>query len=936
MSRALLLTFATFATLASFAGCKASSPAVTLDQLPQTDAVTSSVLTAPVDVVRDEWGIPHIYGQTFADVAFAEGYVMASDRLSQMDLARHKAEGTLAEIGGDLAPSLLDGDIAMRAHHLKKTAADAFAELKASSDPSDQAIVQALTSFAAGVTAFISDVQAGKRTVPLAVKSAYDPATTQPWTEVDSIALSYLQAFELAFDADTEITYSAIDAAEATVFDGAADPTLAARKGLAKDLEIFAPIDPTYTLEGGWTGMHGDTSTASAGARSGKKKLLALMNADRKTVRGVGNDHILYPERGSNNWIVGPALSTTGHTLVANDTHLSLDNPAIFYLVHLVVRGGATPVNAMGVQFAGIPGIVLGNNVHLAWGATVNNIDVTDVYEESIVPCDTGTGPCVAFKGGKVALVPRQEVFKSGHFGTISTTTTMTLYDVPHHGPIIPRVSASHAVEPLGTSELSIRYTGYEPAQLIRGIFGVLMAGTMKDAVSALDRDFRYGGQNWVIGDDQGNFGWTQVIRVPRRAPGNAPWKVLPGDGTAEWGSDMDPRYIPHAYNPAKGFLATANNDPIGVTDDGDPFFDEPVVDGGPLYLGYGYDPGTRVGRITKRLEAATAGGNKVSVDDLQGIQADTVSEWAPLLAPTFLDAAQALGEEIAHPGTHTGLTSIAQAASATTRALVGKAHDLVQAWSSFDTPSGLEDNATPQQIADSQATLVYNAWFTHFANAALGDELAKLGVSPGDEQVGKLLVRMCDHPDKLATGLSAGTSDPVLFDDLTTPEVESKQQIAAKALVLALDFIAGKLGNDPSAWRWGTLHTLTLSYLLPVAALQIPESGDPQFPNGFPRHGDNGTVDVGGHGLSLTDYSYSAGPAIRFVCELDPSGPHARNALPGGEQLDPHSPHYKDQLALWLKNQTFDLAFQDTDVVASAQKEIATNKDGRIHFAPR
>ncbi len=922
-----------FAGLA-VASCKSSSSgpsAPAVEAIPQTDTVKSSQLSAPVDVVRDQYGIPHIYGSSFDDVAFAEGYMMAWDRMVEMDFGRKQAEGKLAEFGGDLSPSLIDADIGMRAHHLTQTAQAAFTQLQMSSDPTDQAIVKALGKFAAGVNAFLADAQAGTRKLPSSVQGIFDVMTAAPWTEVDSIALSFLQAFQLAFDADSEITMTAIDTAGATVFGQPTDP----RYHIEQDLEILSPLDPTYTLPSGWTGMNGDTSTALRGkTRAERKKYLALLQQEIKTVRGMGNDHILHPSRGSNNWIIGPGLSATNHTLVANDTHLGLTNPPIFYLVHLVVTGGQLPMNAMGVNFPGIPGIVLGNNEHLAWGATVNNIDVTDVYQEAVVTCSGG--PCVMFNGSPVPLMPRTETINIGHLGTISSSQTVTLYDVPQHGPIIPRIAADHTVMPLGSTEMSMRYTGYEPAQLLRAVLGVIGAKTMKDAVASLDRDFKYGGQNWVVGDDQGNFGWTETVRVPRRAPGHAPWKVLPGDGSAEWGPDMDPRYIPHAYNPMQGFLATANADPIGVTDDGDPYFDEPVIDGAPLYLGWDYDPGSRVGRITKRIQAATAGGKKLSLDDLQSILADVTTEWGQAYAPTLVDAAGALAAEIAQPGSHPDMTPIAMAADATAKGLVQKAHDLVAAWS-FDTPSGLEDGATPQMIADSQAAVVAATWWTNFVHRTLDDEINKLGVTVDGDRAQKLVVRMCTQPTKLATALSPMTNDPILFDDLTTPGlVESKRQIAAQALVAALDFIASKMGGDPTQWRWGAIHTLTLDFFAPVASLQVPVPGDPTFPSGFPRHGDNGTVDVGGHGLSVTDYTYSEGPAIRFVCDLDPAGPHARNALPGGETLDPRSPHYTDQLDLWRKNQTFDLAYQDADVVKSAQTEYSTNKNGRIVFTPQ
>jgi penicillin amidase len=904
-------------------------------QIPLTRTITAPGLSAPVDVVRDQWGIPHIYGTTLPDVAYAEGYTMASDRMVEMDLGRAQAEGTLAAFLGEIAPSLLQADIQMRLHHMKETAQTAFTQLEASSDPNDKNIVQALTMFAGGVNAWLADVKSGKVTFPPEVMKGYRPQSTNPWTEVDSIALSYLQAFELAFDADTEMTLTQIDAQGAAIFDDATDPALKARKGIAKDFELYQPFDPTFTLPSGWTGFNGDNSTALYKNKQERKKLLTLLEQTRRMVQGVGDDHRVHESRGSNNFIIGPKLSQTGNVLVANDTHLSLSNPPIFYLVHLVVSDKAAPVDAIGVNFPGIPGIVLGSNEHIAWGATVNNIDVTDVYQETIVPC-AGTAPCVKFNGKAVATVPRVETFQIGFFNNITSTAKVTYYDVPQHGPIIPRFDASGNQLPLGTTEMSIKYTGYEPAQLLRGVLGVVTASTMQDAVKALDRDFKYGGQNWVIGDDQGNFGWTQTIRVPRRAKGFAPYKVLPGDGTAEWGPDMDPKYIPHSYNPKAGFLATANGDPIGVTAKNDPFFSQPMVDGSPLYLGFDYDPGTRVGRITKRIQAMTAGGKKLAQSDIPSIQADIVSEYAQAFAPTFISTAADVAAEIVTPGSHPALSAIVTAADATAKGLVSQAHDIVAGWTSFNTSSGVILETTPADVADSQATLLHAVWLVNLKHLALDDEITKLGVTPNDDMVKKLLAVMINKPSSLATGVSSATGDALLFDDLTTSPIESKEQISASALFAALDYLVKTLGADVTTWRWGSVHTLTLGYLTGIdGQLNLPPTGDKTYPNGYPRHGDDGTVDVGYHGFSLTDFTYDEGPAIRFACEVAPGAMHPMNVLPGGETMDPSSPHYQDQAALWLKNQAFDLAFYPADVVASAKIEYAANKDGRVTFSP-
>jgi penicillin amidase len=907
-----------------------------IDDIPTTDTVKNPALTGAVDVVRDQWGIPHIYGENEADVAFAQGYVTAQDRMLQMDLTRHSAGGTLAELLGDVSPALIDSDIQMRAHHFTQTCTAAWQTLSSSTDPKDQTTAKMITSFAAGVNAYIADLQSQKFTLPPALVFLYDPQTIKPWTEVDSLLVGQRLVFELSYDANSDIFRSQLQAAAKLQFDDSTVPALKARAGIGDDFDILAPVDPTYTLPGGWTGMNGDTSRASRDDAAVDPALLPILAEARRAVAGMGHDHQVAPSLGSNNWIIGPQLSKTGHVMVANDTHLSLQNPPIFYLVHLVARG---KLDAMGVQFPGLPGIILGMNEHVAWGSTVNNIDITDVYQETVVTCDDGKSPCVTFNGAKVALVPRTETINVGRFGQIINTLNVTLYDVPHHGPIIPRVDAmTHQVQALTTTELSIRYTAHEPApKLAAVLYGLDTAATMKEAVAAIDGGFLYGNQNWVIGDDQGHFGWTQFTRTPRRSGSAAPWRILPGDGSAEWGADMDPIYIPHAFDPAQGYLATANNDPIGVTDDGDPFFDEPMVDGAPLYLGADYDPGTRVGRITKRIKAITDGGGKLSLDDMQSIQADAVSEWAQALAPTFIVAAQALQEEVNAPGTHADLSVLAAQASPISKQLLPTALSLVQGWSSFSTESGVaEDAPTAQQISDAQAAAVMQVWIRRFADRTFEDEYSQLGITPGSTAQLKLLVRMVSKSPLLKTQLNPATGEPILFDTWDTPEQETMRQIAAHAILDMLDFMVGAQGQDIGAWRWGNLHTLTLSFLAPIDALQIPLKTDAAYPNGFPRHGDVGTVDAAGDGIDIGDFSYAHGPAIRFVAELDPKGPHARNILPGGEILNPQSPHYRDMMELYRKNKTIDLAFTEGEVAASAKTEFMTNGDGRVHFSSK
>jgi penicillin amidase len=892
-------------------GCGGSRP---VEEVPLFDEVLDPALSAPVDVVRDDYGIPHIYGETLPDVAFAECYMMAHDRMAQMDLVRRAAGGSIAYLAGELAPSQIDRDILMRVHHMARTAADSWAELQASTRDDDKLLVEAMSKCTLGINKYVAELQDGRWDTPGALLAVYPPDGIQPWKEADSILIGLFIAFNLSFGADEEINATRVLAEAERVFDRGGTPDLVARRGIGRDLLSLKPIVPTYTFPGDLANLSPRSQTTTAMIAP------ALLEAAAPSVKGLGYHHDGFA-KGSNNWVVGPSLTASGRVIVANDPHLSLDNPATFYMVHLVARKDGYEV--MGAQFPGAPGVILGMNRRLAWAATTSNLDVTDVYQETIVPCDgNAQAPCALWKGQKVPLVAREEVIEVGRPGAVTGSVKVTLWDVPHHGPIIPRIGPNHTVEPLGSQELSIRWTGYEPTNLLRAVLGLNRARTVDEAARALERDFEVGGQNWVLGDVDGHFGWTQAVRVPRRPAGSKPWLVLPGDGSADWLDDLPQSYIPHAFDPATGFLATANADPVGVTDDGDPANSPAVVDGVPAYIGAYWDAGTRVGRIAERIQEMVSAGHKITAADMAALQDDHVSIWNRLLVPTMIAGAEALQQEIAQPGTHPELSSIANTASPPVKAALATVLAKVRAYD-FDTR------------ADSVAATLVNVWITRFALLAFEDELEVMGAGVDTQQRLKLLVRMSTAPETLATGLSS-TGDSILFDDLNTPEVEGKTTQSAKAIFDMLNYLIPVLGADLETWHWGRLHTLTLEGLLPLEPLRIPQRTEPGRENGFPRPGANGTVDVAAHGLAVDSFSYGSGPVLRAVYEMEAGGPKAVNALPGGEIFDPDSPHYRDLLEKWVANERYAMIFEETEVVKAAARETAANGAkvaGRLRF---
>jgi penicillin amidase len=204
-------------------------------------------------------------------------------------------------------------------------------------------------------------------------------------------------------------------------------------------------------------------------------------------------------------------------------------------------------------------------------------------------------------------------------------------------------------------------------------------------------------------------------------------------------------------------------------------------------------------------------------------------------------------------------------------------------------------------------------------------DELAAMGNPPmmRDFKI-KALLRMLDKPEPLATAGADGES--ILWDDLGTKDtLETRDQQLLRAMLDGLDFIVGKLGADPDKWRWGAVHGVTFGSLVPgsEAQLSIPPSSRGLGAVGFPRHGDWQNIDRSDPGLGSFDFTYSSGPAQRFVANLAPTGPTVKNALPGGNVWDPNSPHFEDEAELWRRNKNAPVAFSPGEVVPVAEERI-------------
>jgi penicillin G amidase len=893
------------------------------DQVESKDEFSFEGVDGPVEVIIDAWGVPHIFATTEKDLFYAQGFVVARYRFIQMHAMRAIASGVFGSSAAADADDL-SNDVYMRILNLRGVAEEMWSEVDASGEP----VGDMLLSFADGVNEYIAQVEAGNVDKPLEWPLVGEIG---PWTPVDTLTIARLQSWDLSFDGRTDKVHNAARVAELQERWANSDIV-----GIIGDLHGLAPSTDAIVLDFDGARNAPIFDMAKSLAQPFYKRLPAsYWKKVQKALASVEIHPGAFGTRdvGSNNWTVSGDLTADGVSLVANDTHLSLRNPPVFFEVHLNTARAGGDIDSAGVCFPGIPGVILGHNQVAAWGATVYYADATDVYTETVIFGDT---PAVLFNNEEVPMVVRTETFLynvlssgpcedwvnefiAGTDYTVETTDdgcllTVNVLEVPHHGPVIPE-SMTEVADGMGTA-LTWKWTGFEPSNEVQMLYELLRIKTPEEFIDAVSH-FGVGAQNWVYGDVNGHIAYAAFCKIPVRQcleevedtmyPSFLPY---PGNGECEWNGMVPLEDLPQAIDPDRGYIFTANGDSLGYTLDGDPYNDE-------TYQGYMFAPGLRVTRIKEHLAAKVAAG-PVTIEDMQDIQADHHSPLGARLTPFVLAAITAANEAkagvegsdpmLAEFGDDEGLAAVAE--------YLGK-------WS-FKAAAGALPDTSEAEAKDAIATAIFNAWAVHVSQEILGDKME----SPYDIQFQvRFLFRLFEEPETLDT-YNAELGDSLLWDNTTTEEVESRNYVILVAMQAALDFLAnpdlvgvaakGGFGTDDmSEWHWGKLHTLKMRHAL-GGKFNIPS--DDTFPDGYPRNGDNFSVDAANAGLSDTTFTYGSGAAIRNVYIMDADNPHGQTSIPGGQDASVGRPHYADQFELWKVNQTHPLHTKVEDLVPDAE----------------
>ncbi|MBX7235467.1 MAG: penicillin acylase family protein [Caldilineales bacterium] len=547
---------------------------------PQTKgALQLPGLQDTVTVIRDKRGVPHIYASNSHDLFMAQGFVHAQDRFWQMEFWRRIGQGRLSELFGE---SSLSQDRFLRTMGVQRSAELSWQQLDAETRA-------ALEAYAEGVNVYIEQ---NKGRLPLEFRLLGLTGvqfTPEPWTPINTLTWATMMAYNLGGNYDNELDRAQMMARygedwmrELTAYPYPADRPLILPEGVAwekVDTNLLAGLPPSLLLGQG---------------------------------EGIG----------SNNWVVGGSRTETGMPLLANDPHLSIQMPSIWYEngLHCQPKSAACAFDVVGFSFPTSPGVVIGHNDRIAWGATNAYPDVQDLYIEKVNPANPDQ---YEVNGQWVEMeVSQEEIKVAGRDQPEILTVRRT-----RHGPIMNDVAyGTQSRWAYGWQPLALRWTALEGSRIPSAVLGINLAQNWEQFRAALAQ-WDAPSQNFVYADVDGNIGYQMPGQIPFR-PHDGLVPVPGWTDDYEWQGFVPFDQLPSSYNPDQGYIVTANNLVA-------PYEQYPWL------TRHEGSQGFRAQRIVDMIEAK----DKIGVADFMAIHGDDANVFAgdviPRLAEVKLDRSE-------------------------------------------------------------------------------------------------------------------------------------------------------------------------------------------------------------------------------------------------------------------------------------------------------
>lgn len=795
--------------------------------LPQHNgSLTVAGLDGQVEVLRDTYGVPHIYASTPHDLFFAQGYTQAQDRWWQMEFWRHIGAGRIGELTGK-TNSVLSNDLFIRS-------AGWYASAEQDYEALDQEIKDILQAFTEGVNAYITTRSAGELAFEYNVLGVTGVnIAIEPWESLDTLVWTKVMSWDLGGNMSEEQDFSELleKVGEDMVADYAPQypyekPTIIQPDDLPP---AGMPFDAAYDVQEAGTPV----TTEWAGDFR-----------DTGLIFGKG-DGI-----GSNNWVVSGSKSASGKPLLANDPHLGIQMPSIWYEIglHCTTVNEECPFDVRGLTFASVPGVVIGHNANIAWGVTNIGWDTQDLY---IIKPNPDNPLQYEWNGEWRDMTVRTEEIR---FGDGEPSLTLNVR-VTHLGPIINdyQLEDDGTVSEYTDKPLALRWTSYEPSTLLKAILGLNRARNWEDFREAA-RYWDTAAQNMIYADIEGNIGYQTPGHVPIRAAGHT--GILPVDGSTdqyEWKGYVPFENLPSVYNPARGYIATANQ--ALVPEEYYAQLAETLADdyGADSHYTFGYywAFGYRGQRIVEMLEA----NDQHDFESFRAIQGDNKLIFAEEIAPTLK----------AMTFDDTSLNEI---------------RDWMLDWDY-------------QLHMDSPQAALFMAFWERFAHAIYDDQ-AGFEVSASGINMWAT-IKLLEEPDN------------AWWDDANTADVtETPQILAEQALRAAYDELVKAQGSDRTKWAWGKMHTSTfesnplgLSGIGPIENIvnrgPVMTSGGTDVVNATSWEGGYMDDETGWQ----PDYRVRAVPSMRMIVDMSDLG-KSMIVHTTGQSGHPFSPNYGDMIESW------------------------------------
>ena len=792
--------------------------------LPQYDeTIVVEGLQANVEILRDEHNIPHIYASNMHDLFFAQGYIQAQDRWWQMEFWRHTASGTLSELVGRTTASLR-ADIFIRTLGWRQVAERELALM-------DDQTRRWLEAFCNGVNAYISARSPSQLSLEYTILGLtgirFDIA---PWTPIDTLVFGKLMAWDMGLEESKDILRGSLyERIGRTMTDSWLTPPWPYEERAT----IIRPEDLPSPVEGNARAPSIEPTMSMTG------QLACTQQEWNEISTAIGTG----PGGGTNAWVVSGAHTESGMPLLANDTHLGIQLPTVWYQIGLhCVEGDDPAFDVVGFTFPASLGVVVGHNGSIAWGISNGFPDVHDAYRLRINPENPFQYEC---NSQWRDMTVREETIR---FGDGSEPIVITVRET-HMGPVVTdnrfdpatgEVSGFDSDEPIVQ-----RWTALDPGPVSRAVLAINQAADWDTFRNAL-RYWDVPAQHFVYADTAGNIGYQFAGRVPIRAHDHD--GLAPSAGwtyETEWKGFLPFDALPHVLNPIGGVIVAANHAAVPPS-----YYDmlaEDLGEGFNYALSQDLDYAYRAARVEELLAATPLH----SIETFQEIQADVKLLSAEEILPTLADLE--LPDNLI------------------------SAREWLLDWDRSFT-------------ATSSEAVLYACFWRSLVLGIFGDELGSDAshLVGGDREMWAIRL-LLDDPDN------------AWWDDVsTTDRIEERDEILASAFANGYADALELCGADRTKWAWGDIHTYTfVSNPLGKSGVGVFENLVNRGP--FPASGMTDTISNTRWTASLDSFDVKSIPALRMIIDL--SNPvNSIGIHSTGQSGHPMADGYDDFIEPWIK----------------------------------